>query len=86
MYLHDVDAFYYVGCCYVSRLGRMRVCMGERHAFSRWAATAMEHIEKAAQWGLAAAVAFWAAMPQLTQLLLLLMVPDTALVTRNSSA
>ena len=32
------------------------MCMGERHAFSRWAATAMEHIEKAAQWGLAAAV------------------------------
>lgn len=57
--------------------------MGERHAFSRWAATAMEHVEKAAQWGLAAAVAFWAALPQLTQLLLLLMVLDTALgVTR----
>lgn len=39
----------------------------------------MEHIEKAAQWGVAAGVAFWAALPQLTQLLLLLMVIDTVL-------
>ena len=62
--------------------GGMRVCMGERHAFSRWAATAMEHIEGGAM-GAGGGGGFWAAMPQLTQLLLLLMVLDTALgVTR----
>lgn len=45
----------------------------------RYIHAAMEHVERMLQWAVAVAVAFWAALPQLTQLLLLLMVLDTAL-------